>query len=231
MGRHKNYLPTTDDGLFQWSGNFFQKISLSPAAVGLTQAEVDAYGVSQQAYAQALAIAVDPRTRGVCAVAAKNQAKVTLTAKSRQLAMVVTRHPGITDVHRVEMGLTVREAPSRVQAPATSPGIDIVRVDGRIVTIRLRDEMKSRRGRPANVKGANVYVFAGDVPATDPALWRFEGGTSRTQVDVDFGSALPPGTKVWFTACWLNAKLQTGPACPPVPATLNFGGPTILRAA
>ncbi len=49
------------------------------------------------------------------------------------------------------------------------------------------------------------------------------GTDTRLNTAVEFGNEYPPGTKVWFSAFWLNRRAQSGPACTPVSTQLGFG--------
>jgi hypothetical protein len=39
-----------------------------------------------------------------------------------------------------------------------------------------------------------------------------------------FPASVMPGTKIWITALWANAKAQTGPPATPVFAGIGFEG-------
>src|SRR5580658_2431083 len=72
-----SFIPSTDGGLLAWSLNFQTLIAASPAAYGLTGAQVAAYQALHLAYAAALA-ACDPTMRSKSTVAVKNAARTDL---------------------------------------------------------------------------------------------------------------------------------------------------------
>ncbi len=222
-----SYLPATDGGLNDWASNFQQKTSAvaDPTTIGLTAGEVSAYSSVFEVYTFAYAAAIDPATRGEATILAKNEAKKTLVALSRQLAMAVTNHAGITNSQRQAFGLTVRsDGRTPVPPPSTSPALDIESVQGWTVNIRLHNTEVSGRSKPLGVTGAFVYTYVGETAPTDITAWHMEGTTSRTISKVVFPGSLEPGTKVWITAAWVNPTLQTGPACTPRSTQINFGG-------
>lgn len=222
-----SYLPVTDAGLKDWAQNFQQRAAAEPdpTAVGLTAEEVTEYTSVYEAYAIAYQAAVEPATRGVATILAKNEARAALIALSRKLAMAVTNHPGVTNQQRSAFGLTLRdEQRTPVPPPSTSPDIDFVSVVGRRVTVRLHDASVPGRRKPAGVVGATIFSYIGEVAPTDPAVWKFEGNTTRTVFSIDFPGTAPAGAKVWITAFWRNRKDQSGPGAPPVSTNLAYGG-------
>jgi hypothetical protein len=175
------------------------------------------------AYAAALA-ACDPAIRTRQAVADKNSARAALVNNARLLAKLIEGTASVTDGQKRSLGLNVRATPSPIPSPAYAPGLDIRSISGWTVKIRLHDtQSTAKRGKPPGVSGAAVFSFVGDAPPSDVSKWNFEGNTGRTIVDVVFNSAIAPGTKVWLTAFWFNGRKQSGPACSPVAAYLQYG--------
>ena len=221
-----SYLPTTDSGLLEWSANFYSQVEAltDPTQVGLTSTNVTDYGNAQGAYDLAYTAAVDPSTRGVATVFAKKEAKKTLIALSRQFAMTVTNHPGVTDQQRLDFGLTVRDTePTPVPIPSTSPVIELKAVIGHVVKLQLREAGTNKRGKPDGVAGAAVLSYVGDEPPADLALWKFEGNTMRTNTQVVFPSTVSPGSRIWLTSFWFNPKGESGMATEPVSTYLAGG--------
>lgn len=142
------------------------------------------------------------------------------------------KYPGTTDTQRAELGLTVHDVlPSPIPPPADAPGILVESVDGRTVSIRLIDPANpTRRGRPAGVDGATVLSYVGATRPEDTGAGKFEGSISRTTFDVAFPTTVAAGAKVWLTAFWFNPRAQSGPACEPVSAYVQFGGDMPMAA-
>ena len=114
--------------------------------------------------------------------------------------------------------------PTPVPPPAEMPVIDIVSVVGWTMRLRLHNGDSTRRRKPAGVQGAYVFTYTGETPPTDVNAWKFEGSTSKTETKIIFPTTLAVGTKIWLTAAWVNAKLQTGPATVPISTQINYGG-------
>lgn len=222
MGRQ--FLPSSDAALLAWSLNFNTLITATPTAFGLTAGLATAYGALHTAYATALA-AADPAIRSKPAVATKDSARGALKNNARLLAKIVEGTASVTNAQKLSLGLTVRAQPSPIPVPADAPALDIVSVSGRTVSIRLHDaDNASKRGKPPGVDGAAVFSFVGATAPDDPSAYKFEGNTTRTTFDVVFPNTVAAGTQVWLTAMWFNERKQSGPACTPVGATVQFGG-------
>ena len=103
--------------------------------------------------------------------------------------------------------------------------MDVLSVSGHTVHVRLHDANNpGKRGKPAGCKGAALFSFVGTAAPGDPSLFKFEGNTTRTSFDVIFPDSVAPGTMVWVTAVWFNERTQSGPACSPIGAFIQFGG-------
>lgn len=228
-----SFLPRTDAALLAWANNFLAVAQAAPATYGLTAAQCTDFGTLVTAYAAALA-ACDPGIRNKAATVTKKQARVDLEQSARLLAMLVQAQASVTDAQKIKLGLNVRAMPTRRPVPDTEPGLRVVSVFGQTVKIRLFDKMAGRRGKPPGVIGASVFTYVGPVAPQNIAEWAFRGNWGTTSIDVAFASDLPPGTLVWFTACWFNGRKQSGPACAPVYTHLAGGGValgTMLLAA
>jgi hypothetical protein len=219
-----SFLPDKDTALLAWSLNFQTLIVASPVLYGLTAALATTYSGYHTAFASALG-ACDPSVRSKSAVVAKNAARTSLKNNAKLMANLVNGTASVTNAQKVTLGIPPRALPSPVPAPSSAPNLDVVSVNGWTVRIKLHDSTSgSKRGKPAGVIGASVFSFVGIAPASDVSLYKFEGNTGKTTIDVVFPNTLAAGTQVWITAFWFNGRKQSGPACTPVGAFMQFGG-------
>ena len=222
-----DYLPSTDAGLLNWSANFKTQIDAftDPSQIGLTTENVTAYNSAQASYDAAYTQAIDPSTRGKATVFAKNEAKKTLVAISRELAMAVTNSTSVTDQQRLDMGLTVRGVePTPVPVPSEAPVIEFTSVQGNRINLRLHQPDSTSRAKPEGVKGATVFSFVGEQAPTELSDWTFEGSITRTTTTLVMPASVAPATKVWVTAFWFNTKSESGPATTPISTYTEHGG-------
>jgi hypothetical protein len=176
-------------------------------------------------YSTSLTASSDPSTRGPAAVLAKDTAKRTLVAYIRQLARIVQANPAVTNTQRFDLGLPARGTlPSPIPAPAEAPDVDVKRVGGRTILIRIHRATGSRRGKPAGVAGANVYSHVGATPPASLVDWTYEGHVSRpNNVEVVLPADVAGGSTVWLCASWFNPRGQAGPTSAPVSTNIPGG--------
>ncbi|HTL29753.1 MAG TPA: hypothetical protein VL282_11045, partial [Tepidisphaeraceae bacterium] len=108
--------------------------------------------------------------------------------------------------------------------PGFAPLLSVVKVSGHVVTVRMANPNEpSSKARPAFTSGMALFSYVGDETPTDPAAFKFETNTGRTEIDVTFPASVATGATVYFTAFFFNNRKQSGPACTPVSATLGAG--------
>ncbi len=221
------YLPTTDAGVLNWARNFRDQIAAvaDPTTIGLSAAAVTEYEGLVSDYTDKYAIATDSATRGGSTINAKNIAKKALITASRTFGQAVTRHPGVTNEQRYDMGLTVRDdEPTPVPVPTTKPVFTIATTVGRTITMRIRDEhTPDTRARPEGIIGATIMMYVGDEASQDPMAWTLLASTSKTNVTLDVPLSVPADSRVWIAGFWYNTKSQSGPVSDEVS--------TVIRAA
>jgi len=218
-----SYLPSREADLADWALNFNTLINVDPTVYGLTAEQAAEYAARYTAFEGLYEKSKQPTTRTPAVNQGKRDAKRAMIALTRQLVTVIQGQPTTTNEQRAALGITVRDTdPTPFPVPSVSPVLEVTRVNGWTVSLLLHDGM--RRRKPEGVKGANLFSFVGEQPPSEIAAWKFEGGTSRTSLTVEFDHGLTPGTKIWLTAFWFNPRLQSGPACAPVATQINYGG-------
>lgn len=219
------YLPASDQGLRNFARNMSEIVTNDPVVLGLSVGQATSLASAYSSYDAALSLAIDPGTKTIATVAAKNTARANLKTIIKQYAAIIQAHPTVTNEQRAELGLTIRDTePSPKPVPAFAPGLLVERVTGRTVDVRLQDTQNpDSRGRPVNVDGAVVCTHVGANPPSNINDWFKAAITSRTQLSVSFDSELPAGTQVWILAYWFNPRKEAGPACAPVPVELGGG--------
>lgn len=225
MPNTTDFLPSRESELVTWSTNFDTLITANPVIYGLDIAQAAAYAALHTAFVGAYQKANDPSRRTPSSIVSKNDAKDVLIASARDLAGIVQNFPGITDVLRSDLGITVPDTePTPIPRPSDPPEIDIVSAIARTVRLRLHDfNSPTTRGKPHGVAGAAVFSFVGATAPVELEDWQFEGNTTRTIVDVDFAPEVANGATVWLTAFWFNPRAQSGPAAQPVSTNIPGG--------
>lgn len=200
--------PDKDQDLDAFCVPFGTHITATPTAYGLVAADATAFAALATDFATRLATATNPDTRTKAAVTAKSTSKKALVARLRTLIKIISAHPGVTDEMRVELGLNPRDVqPTPVPAPSTRPLL-AVDPDG---VLRLVDEtMPDRRGKPAGVNGAIVFMKIDGAAPAGPDEAKFAVLSTRTRCEVPVGTG-NNGKTLWVLAQWYNERGELGP--------------------
>jgi hypothetical protein len=227
--------PTKDASLVDYSTNFNTRIVASPTTFSLTAGQAAAYTPLHSAFLasyNAMVAARESGTQSQSLTASKDADKVALLRYGRELYALVQASLTVSDADKILLGVTVKDnQPTPIPAPSSAPGMTVVSVDGRLVSLRLFDlDNPTSRAIPPGVDGALVMSFVGENPPAEASAYTLQGPVSRTALEVQFPVELIPGTKVWLIACWFNGRKQLGPACSPVSTVINFGGSMPMAA-
>ena len=226
----KDVIPSNDQKLLVFSNTIAAGVGPAPEAFGLDGPAVIALQDLIIAYDGALTAASNPRTRGHATVFAKSEAKKLLAAYLRRVIRNIQGCLKVSDQQRTDLGLPVRKAePTPTPAPTAKPVATAEAGPGRTLRVTVLDPDDGRRSRPEGAAGATILSYVGEVPPADVAGWTFERNASRRVTTLYFDASLPPGTRVWVTAFFYNARGQSGPAA--IPACDYLGGAGVAMGA
>jgi hypothetical protein len=215
-------LAKTDGDLLRFAQNFSTLFAIDPTQYGGTPAMSASLATKVDDF-QAKLAACDPGVRNKVATLQKSNSRDSLVSALRLLFNLVNAQANVTDSMKAELGMTVRSRPTRIPPPAFSPVIDIESVDGWTVYAKIHGPDDAGRGLPAGCDGISIFSFTGgDEAPTDPSRYKFEANTTKTKVAIAFPETLAPGTKVWLTAFYYNERKESGNACSPVSATIQY---------
>jgi hypothetical protein len=229
---NKNYIPSREADLLNWSQNLYDKLTVTPADFGLTAEQVAPFATAQEAFKADYAKVLDPATKTKVTVAAKNQSKKAMLTIVRPLVQTIQNWPGMTNAKRDELEITVPDRePSSIGAPEEMPVLRIASVNGRVLDLEVRRTDGTTKRKPAGVRAVWLRTFVG-APGSDPAAtppqvldqYEFRGESTKSNPQIVFPPDVAPGTPVWVTAQWVNPTGQPGPACAPVKAHISFQG-------
>lgn len=226
-----DFLPRADADVLQFTRNFAKQIQQDPSRFALSAEQAAGYVAAQAAFAAAYLASQNPVTRGVWTVMQKNEARKAVVGQTRELARLVRAQPGVSRLALVVLGLvrgsSVGGGAGEVEQ-VRGPSVR-VRADSRRVEVELRT-LAMQRKRPSGAVGAAVYWAVGEDSPRTLEGYTLAGNTTKLGMAFVLpADVAPPGTQVWVTACWLDAKLQPGQVEPPVSARVGFG--SLLKAA
>jgi hypothetical protein len=218
-------IPRKDSELVPYVGNFSAKLTAQPVLYGQTAIVATAVDAAADAYVaayNALATARANGTRSAVQTATKDDTRVDLLKLIRPIYNYV-QSSTINDADKIALGVSPRGQYTPQNPPAFAPQLVIAKVDGCVVTARVRDSQEpDRKGLPPGVDGVSVFSYTGPVAPLDPAAYVFQGNTGKSTITVEFPGTLTPGTKVWLIAFFFNRRKESSPACMPVDATINY---------
>jgi len=221
-------IPLKDSLLVPFSQNFNDRIVASPTTFALSAPQAAAYTPLHTAFVaayNALMAARGSGTQSKSLTSTKDATKNALLAYARQLYAFVQSNATVSDANKLLLGIALRSIPTPIPPPGVRPGVDVISVAGRTVSLNVHDSASStKRGKPAPARAAWVYSFVGENYPSDPSLWNFEGSTTKAKFDILFPSTVAGGTQVWICAAWINAKQQAGPVSVPVTTNIQGGG-------
>lgn len=221
-------IPLKDALLVPYSTNFDARINATPAAFSLSAPQAAAYTPLHDAYVTAYEAMMSARadgTRSKSLTSARDAAKHNLLNYARQLYAFVQANASVTQANKILLGIHLRVIPAPIPRPGVAPGMDVVSVANRTVTVHVHDSANTnKRGKPAGATAAYVYSFVGTEYPADAAAWTFEGATTKPRFQVGFPSTVAGGTQIWLCAAWVNAKQESGPTSVPITTNLQGGG-------
>jgi hypothetical protein len=203
-----DYIPRRESELVTFTGTLLENVSGEPGRFGIDRSMVDSYRLCFERFAQSFAVAQNPETRTKSNVGRKNECKQELLSATRRMVDVMQAWPGMTDVKRDELGITVYgPRRRRVPVPMSSPGVKLI-ADGRNVSIELDSGVS--RSKPDGAVGALIFLHYGDEPPATATGWNFLAMTGRSRVTAMLDGVREACT-VWITACWFSGRMEAGP--------------------
>jgi hypothetical protein len=184
----------------------------------LHDAYIAAYNVMMAARAQG--------TRSETQTMMRNSTRRALIAYARELYGMVQANNSVSDADKVLLGIHVRDnSKSKINAPTERPGVDVLSVVGRTVTVLIYDSASiGKRGKPRGAVSAWVYTHAGPDFPSDPSRWQFRGAFNRPKARIVFPDSVANGEQVWIRAAWVSRRGETGPVSEPITTNIQGGG-------
>ncbi len=222
-------IPTKDALLVPWANNFSTRISASGNPYFVSAAQATEMTSLTAAFVGSYNTLMGARADGTKAesqTADKDAKKSALMDLGRELYAFIAASTSISDADKILAGVHVRGAKnSAVPAPTARPGMDIVSVVARTVTVNIHDSASSTKRRKASgATSAFVYTYAGENYPTDPTLWQFQGAATKSIYKIIFRDTVASGAQVWVCAAWVNRRGETGPVSVPITTNVQGGG-------
>lgn len=206
------YIPPKDSDLNDWLNNFSTLITASPTTYGLTAPDAVIIAAAVALWNSAYALVVDPGTKTIVTVAAKNAEKVAVVSICRTYASQIRINPGVTNPDKVDLGLNLpNNSPSPIAAPTTFPLLSIQQSGPLIHVIRYADNTTpDSRAKPAGALQMELWRTAAGAAVLSPddcALW---ATLTKQPFNSVFGSG-DRGKVATYFARWVTRTGLVGP--------------------
>lgn len=210
-----SYIPTKDADLIAWGDNFASVISADPAVYGLLAADALVIQTQYDEFAAAYTLAVNPATRTIVTIAAKDEEKAGFLSIARQYAAIIRANGGVSDDAKAAAGLTIPDpTPTPIPVPTTTPILAVpLQGVGGVLQMAITDSATPLlKKKPFGVVGACLFAGAFTSNNTVPPVVTplFALVTKSDQV-LTASPTFSAGTKVRWIAQWYNRKGQLGP--------------------
>lgn len=181
MSQYPPYIPPKDALFALWAANFSTLLTANPALYGLEAADATAVETANVVFQTAYPIAIDPDTRTVPTVAAKDVARASLEAVVRPLAVRISRNASVTDEAKAGIGVTVRTlVPTPIPVPTEQPSIALVSATSLNQTLSYAVALNTGKAKPFGAVGMEVYRAVGVAPTIDPRVATYMGAVTKS---------------------------------------------------
>jgi hypothetical protein len=173
MPANPPYIPRKDADLNNWSQNFANLLTLTPALYGQTSGTAAAVQSVVDSWHAAYGLVTSPSTKTAAAVAAKDSAKVTMLASVRPVAINISLNPAVATADKMAIGVNPRTAvPSPITPPTTYPIVTIQAGAALQLYVRYRDSAASTsvKSKPYGVQSVQLKYLISSTPVTDVAM-------------------------------------------------------------
>lgn len=221
MGKN-SYMPDSKAAQVAWANNLVEVVQPEAANYGVPAPTMTAFAAINDTLQAAWTASQNEATRTKATVREREVALENMKKAARLIVLLIQGTATVTDGMLIRAGLTVRKTkPTPKPAPTAAPLLEIVKISGRVATLRLRGG--DGRGRPAGAVSATVLTSEGPTrPMTIDDL-RFTMNTTQTTVNVTFPPSTTGGT-AWVTAFWNGSRGEVGAAAQPQELFLPPGG-------
>lgn len=217
-----DYIPKGDEDFDVFQASFTTYAAANSAALGLTAGNVTSLTGAQSSWEGALTSHAAARNAAAAARITKDEARKAMTALIRTYGRKIQSNQNVTDAQRVALGLRVRDnTKTRSPTPTTRPHVVPDTSQRLEITLSWFDEATpTRRGRPAGVLGAEIYVKVGGAEPTDESECVFLALSTASRYTAHFEGSQGNQT-AHFLLRWVNTRGHRGPLSRTVSATIT----------
>ncbi len=217
----KDYIPSGDADLIVFARNFVTKITGSESDFSLNADDTTELNNLLDTFTASYLKNNDDQITARTSREKKDFDREPLVGKLRSSAQRVQTAPNVTDSHRADLGLTIRQtSPTSVGAPTSRPVVEVDTSQPLRHTVIFYDNVLPGKAKPAGVKGAEVWVKIGGEPTLNEEDYRYLATDTATPY-LAVHKAENVGKQAHYLLRWVNSKGETGAWSNPVSATIT----------
>lgn len=212
-----SFIPSKDADLINWGANFTDLITASPATYGLLSADALVLQDNFDQFNAAYDLAINPATRTIVTVAAKDEEKAGFLSLARSYAAIIRANVGVSNANKTALGLNIPDpTPTPIPPPSSVPVLAVPLVGPSQQYLSIADQFTpTSKAKPFGVAGMLLYRFVGTAPAVDPTLASVISMETRADRIISTEGILA-GKIVTYWGRWYNRKGQLGDFSSPV---------------
>jgi len=217
-----DFIPHADEEFNTFINTFVSYVAAHAANLGVPPATATGLSNALLVWTDSLAAHDTAQIAATSARTTKDSARDALTIIARTTARSIQANPTVTDEVRTLMGLPIRDdSRTRPPVPTTKP-IGQVDTSQRLQhTIHWRDEsMPNSKAKPTGVRGAEIWVFIGPTPPSDPAQAHFVALDTATPYLLEHNPS-DAGKLAHYLLRWVNTRSEPGPWSETISATIT----------
>ena len=207
-----NYLPARTKDFNNWLVAFAKQTSATPWAYGLTAADAATIANHVAEWSTAYLPVTSPATKTAVTVAAKNAARVIVTARIRTFAQAIANNPGVSSGNKTGLGLNPGTRKwTHVTAPNTRPVLSFQSASPLAAILRYRDsDGVSTKAKPYGVVQCRVFGQSSPEPIADRTTLPLIATPTKSPFILTFADG-QAGQTIYLAARWATRTGLTGP--------------------
>jgi hypothetical protein len=207
------YIPAKDADFTGFMQNLATLITANPYTYGVTPADAANISAQNAAWVSVWNPLLSPSTKTAQAVAAKNVARVTVTAQVRTYCQAISNNPGVSVDSKIALRLNPKTStPSPITPPTTNPVLSLQGQAPLLATFYMRDSSASTsvKAKPYGVTSCQVYGMASATPVTDRSTLPLIAQPTKSPFQLHFTDA-DVGKQFYLAARWIIRTGELGP--------------------
>lgn len=217
-----DFIPDGEEDFSVFVDNFVNYVTTHAVNLGVPPATATALSDALLVWSDSLAAHQTSQIAATSARTVKDSARDALTIISRTTARSIQANPTVSDEVRTLMGLPIRDdARTRPPVPTTKPLGQVDTSQRLRHMIHWRDEsMPNSKAKPTGVRGAEIWVFIGPTPPSDPAQAHFVALDTASPYLLEH-NATDAGKLAHYLLRWMNTRGEPGPWSETLSATIT----------